>query len=75
MPVSLHIADLAIEFSAAFEAVLAFLRDGGVFMAFLIVLSLLTVAVILYKAIALRVDNIAPLRVQKALAKAKHTVP
>ena len=70
MPVSLHIADLAIEFSAAFEAVLAFLRDGGVFMAFLIVLSLLTVAVILYKAIALRVDNIAPLRVQKALAKA-----
>lgn len=70
MPVFLNIADLTIEFSAAFEAVWAFFSDGGVFMAFLVVLSLLSVAVILYKAIALRVDNIAPLRVQKALANA-----
>lgn len=70
MPVPLNIADLGIEFSASLDAVWAFLLEGGVFMVFLVAVSLLSVAVILYKAVTLRADNIAPLRVQKALAHA-----
>jgi biopolymer transport protein ExbB len=66
----MNIAGLAIEFSASLDAVSAFLLDGGVFMIFLVALSLLSVAVILYKAISLRADNIVPLQVQKALADA-----
>lgn len=64
------VADLAMEFSASLEAVWTFLRDGGVFMVCLVALSLLSVAVMLYKAIVLRAENIIPLLAQEALADA-----
>jgi biopolymer transport protein ExbB len=65
-----NLADLAIEFSASFDAVWAFLRDGGFFMALLVGVSLLSVTVILYKVVTLLAENVAPARVQKALANA-----
>ncbi|MFP6873312.1 MAG: MotA/TolQ/ExbB proton channel family protein [Verrucomicrobiales bacterium] len=70
MPISMPVADLAMEFSASLETVWTFLRDGGVFMVCLVALSLLSVAVMLYKAIVLRAENIIPLLAQEALADA-----
>ena len=68
------VADLAMEFSTSLEAVWTFLREGGVFMICLVALSLLSVAVILYKAIALRAENIIPLQAQEALVNADQFV-
>ncbi len=70
MPALLNIADLAIEFSASLDSVWAFLLEGGVFMLFLVAVSLLSVAVIIYKSITLRADAIVPLRIQQILIKA-----
>jgi biopolymer transport protein ExbB len=74
MPISMPVADLAMEFSASLEAVWTFLREGGVFMICLVALSLLSVAVILYKAIVLRAENIIPEQAQEALVNADQFV-
>ena len=74
MPAFLNVADLAIEFSSSVDAVWAFLSDGGVFMLLLVAISLLSVAVILYKVVTLLAENIAPAKVQKALTKADEFV-
>lgn len=64
------LADLSSEFSASLDAVWRFASEGGVFMLFLIGLSVLSAAVIVFKALALRAEQVVPQRAQVALAEA-----
>jgi biopolymer transport protein ExbB len=66
-----HLASFATEFAAAVDAVRRFIGDGGFFMLCLVALSLLSVAVIVYKALGLKVENVVPQAAQDALSDAR----
>ena len=64
------LASFATEFATALDGVGRFIGDGGVFMLCLVALSLLSVSVIVYKALTLRERNVVPEEAQEALSAA-----
>ncbi len=62
------IADFSSEFAASLDATWRFVGQGGVFMFCLLALSVLSASVIVFKAIALRAEQVVPERAQAALA-------
>jgi len=65
-----YFADFSTEFSGSLDSIGRFIGDGGVFMLCLVALSLLSVAVIVYKALTLRERNVVPEGAQEALGNA-----
>lgn len=62
------IADFTSEFAVSIDAVWGFVAEGGVFMFCLLLLSVLSVSVIVFKALMLRSEQVVPVRAQVALA-------
>ena len=67
---SLPLADFFSELSGALGQMGSFITSGGIFMICLLVLSLLSVSVIVFKALTLRVEQVAPVKVQEAMEQA-----
>jgi biopolymer transport protein ExbB len=64
------LADFSSEFAASIDAVWRFVSQGGVFMLCLLTLSVLSVSVIVLKALVLRSEQVVPQQAQLALAEA-----
>ena len=67
----MFLADTSSSLSSASGSVWSFFADGGIFMAFLVVLSILSIAVIIYKALVLRRETVMPQDVAGELAQAE----
>ena len=65
-----HFASFISELSGSLDAVGRFVGDGGVFMICLLALSMLSLSVIVYKALALRAEKVVPTAAQESLAHA-----
>ena len=69
------IASFATEFANSVDAAGRFVGDGGVFMWCLVLLSLLSASVVVYKALTLRERDVVPDAAQEALAGAGEHLP
>lgn len=65
------LADFFSELSGSLSSVTEFVGDGGVFMYCLLGLSLLSVSVIVYKALSLRAEKVVPDSSQQALGQVR----
>ena len=68
------LADFFSEIAGATGSVTKFITDGGVFMFCLVALSILSVSLIVFKSLVLRVEQVTPVAAQEALADAEHYI-